>query len=49
VIASIDKLQIAEAIHKGVNTFMEAAPVLMDALDAVSKIHPFIGGASPPF
>jgi hypothetical protein len=41
--------QIAETIQKGVNSFMEAVPPLMDALDAVAKIHPFIGGASLPF
>jgi hypothetical protein len=39
--------QIAETIQKGVDSFMEAVPPLMDALDAVAKIHPFIGGASP--
>ena len=36
--------QIADAIEKGVNTFMEAVPVLMKALDEVAKIHPFISG-----
>ena len=37
---------IAENIQKGVNTFMEAVPSLMKALDEVAKIHPFISGAS---
>jgi hypothetical protein len=46
--ALMDTPQIAETIQKGVNTFMEAVPPLMEALDAVAKIHPFIGGASPP-
>ena len=36
--------QIADAIEKGVNTFMEAVPALMKALDEVAKIHPFISG-----
>lgn len=45
----MDTPQIAETIQKGVNTFMEAVPPLMDALDAVAKIHPFITGASQFF
>ena len=36
--------QISDAIEKGVNTFMEAVPALMKALDEVAKIHPFISG-----
>jgi len=36
--------QIADAIEKGVNTFMEAVPALMKALDEVAKVHPFISG-----
>ena len=36
--------QIADAIEKGVNTFMEAVPTLMKVLDDVAKIHPFISG-----
>ena len=43
--ALMDVPQIAEAIHKGVDTFMEAVPPLMKALDEVAKIHPFISGA----
>ena len=45
--ALMDTPQITEAIQKGVNTFMEAVPVLMKALDEVAKIHPFISGTSP--
>jgi len=44
--ALMDTPQIADNIQKGVNTFMEAFPVLMKALDDVAKIHPFIGGAN---
>jgi len=33
-----------EAIEQGVNKFMEGSKVLMDALDGVAKLHPFIGG-----
>jgi len=36
--------EIADAIEKGVNTFMEAVPALMKALDEVAKVHPFIYG-----
>lgn len=42
--ALLDTPQIADAIQKGVNTFMEAVPSLMKALDEVAKIHPFISG-----
>ena len=43
--ALMDVPQIAETIQEGINTFMEAVPVLMKALDEVAKIHPFISGA----
>jgi len=42
--ALMDTPHIAENIQKGVNTFMEAVPALMKALDEVAKIHPFISG-----
>ena len=42
--ALLETPQIADAIEKGVNAFMEAVPVLMSALDEVAKIHPFISG-----
>ena len=45
--ALIDATQIADKIHKGVDTFMEAVPALMRGLDEVAKIHPFISGAGP--
>jgi len=47
--ALLDTPQIADAIQTGVNTFMEAVPSMMKALDEVAKIHPFISGASHPF
>ena len=47
--ALMDTPQIAETIQKGVDTFMEAVPALMKALDEVAKIHPFISGTSPLF
>jgi len=42
----MDTPEIAATIEKGVNTFMEAVPALMKALDEVAKVHPFISGAS---
>jgi len=47
--ALLDTPQIADAIQKGVNTFMEAVPSLMKALDEVAKVHPFISGEFHPF
>ena len=47
--ALMDSSQIAGAVHKGVDAFMEAVPPLMKILDEVAKIHPFIQGASPFF
>ncbi|KAJ7701822.1 hypothetical protein B0H17DRAFT_1176328 [Mycena rosella] len=38
-----------EAIERGLNTFMEGMPVLMNALDEVAKLHPFIGVAVMAF
>jgi hypothetical protein len=37
--ALVDAPQIADAIEKGVNTFKEAVPVLMEVLDEVTKVH----------
>ena len=42
--ALVDAPQIADAIEKGVSTFMETVPVLMEVLDQVAKVHPFISG-----
>lgn len=47
--ALLDAPHIADAIEKGVNTFMETVPSLMKALDEVAKIHPFISGELRPF
>ncbi|KAJ7058048.1 hypothetical protein C8F01DRAFT_1149302 [Mycena amicta] len=38
-----------EAIEQGLNTFMAGMPVLMNALDEVAKLHPFIGVAVMAF
>ena len=46
--ALLDASQVANAIEKGVNTFMEAVPSLMKALDEVAKVHPFISGELYP-
>lgn len=42
--ALVNTPQIADAIEKGVNTFMETIPTLMKALDEVAKICPFTSG-----
>ena len=47
--ALLDTTQIADTIQTGVNTFMEAVPTLMKALDEVAKVHPFISGEPHPF
>jgi hypothetical protein len=31
-----------EAIEQGLNSFMEGMPVLMNALDEVAKLHPYV-------
>jgi len=46
--ALLDTPHMADAIEKGVNTFMETVPSLMKALDEVAKIHPFISGEPRP-
>jgi hypothetical protein len=42
--ALVNTPQIATAVEKGVDTFMEAVPTLMKALDEVAKVHLFISG-----
>ena len=34
------------AIEEGINHFMERSQVLINALDEVGKLHPFIAGAA---
>jgi hypothetical protein len=31
-----------EVIEQGLNSFMEGMPVLMNALDEVAKLHPYV-------
>lgn len=33
-----------DAITEGINHFLEGSTVLMNALDEVAKLHPFVGG-----
>ena len=33
-----------QAIEQGINSFLEGSTTLMNALDSVEKLHPFIGG-----
>ncbi|KAJ7481633.1 hypothetical protein FB451DRAFT_1236685 [Mycena latifolia] len=45
----LDAVGGLEAIEQGLNSFMEGMPVLMNALDEVAKLHPFIGVAVMAF
>ncbi|KAJ7057115.1 hypothetical protein C8F01DRAFT_1372411, partial [Mycena amicta] len=45
----LDAVGGLEGIEKGINAFMEGMPVLMNALDEVAKLHPFIGVAVMAF
>ncbi|KAJ6610468.1 hypothetical protein B0H10DRAFT_411247 [Mycena sp. CBHHK59/15] len=49
VTAGLNAVGGMEAIEKGINSFMEGMPVLMNALDEVAKLHPFIGVAVMAF
>ena len=46
--ALMDVPRIADDIEKGVDTFMEAAPIVIKALDAAAELHPFIAGMGEP-
>ena len=47
--ALVDKPQIIkDGIMEGVNTFMEVVPPIMDALDGLAAIHPFVAGTGEP-
>ncbi|KAJ7177952.1 hypothetical protein C8R46DRAFT_667658 [Mycena filopes] len=45
----LDTVGGLEAIEKGINSFIDGMPVLMNALDEVAKLHPFIGVAVMAF
>ncbi|KAJ7437086.1 hypothetical protein B0H11DRAFT_2206778 [Mycena galericulata] len=45
VVAGLTAVGGMEAVEHGLNTFMDGIPVLMNALDEVAKLHPFIGVA----
>ncbi|KAJ7126323.1 hypothetical protein C8R44DRAFT_980121 [Mycena epipterygia] len=45
----LDAVSGMEAIEKGLNSFMQGMPVLMNALDEVAKLHPFVGVAVMAF
>ncbi|KAJ7777866.1 hypothetical protein DFH07DRAFT_796416 [Mycena maculata] len=46
---ALDGVSGLEVIENGINSFMEGMPVLMNALDEVAKLHPFIGVAVMAF
>jgi len=43
--AAAEKTDIAKALNDGIDKFAEGIPILMDALDELKTLHPFIGGA----
>jgi hypothetical protein len=47
--AGLDAVGGVEAIEKGINSFMEGMPVLMNALDEVAKLHPCVSTLSDTF
>ncbi|KAJ7246566.1 hypothetical protein B0H12DRAFT_758041 [Mycena haematopus] len=49
VVAALTTVGGMEVIEQGLHTFMDGIPVLMNALDEVAKLHPFIGVAVMAF
>jgi len=45
-VAAAAQSDIAKAIKERIDKFSEGIPVLMNALDELKAIHPFIGGKS---
>jgi hypothetical protein len=43
-VAVVEQTDVGQAIKDGINTFSEGMPVLMNILDELKAIHPFIGG-----
>jgi len=39
---------VGKAIKDGINKFSEGMPVLMNTLDQLKSLHPFIGGGFLP-
>ena len=47
-VAAVEQTDVGKAIKDGINMFSEGMPVLMNALDELKAIHPFIGGEFSP-
>jgi hypothetical protein len=43
-VAAAEQSDIAKAIKHQIDKFSEGMPVLMEALDELKTLHPFIGG-----
>ena len=43
-VAAAQNTDIGKAIREGIDKFSEGMPVLMNALDELKAVHPFIGG-----
>ncbi|KAI0041300.1 hypothetical protein FA95DRAFT_1501703 [Auriscalpium vulgare] len=48
-ITAIEETHISEVVQDGINMFIDGMPVLMNALDVVADLHPFIGVAVMAF
>jgi hypothetical protein len=42
---AVERSDVDQTVKEGIDTFFDAMPVFMDALDAVAALHPFIGGS----
>ena len=47
-VAATMQTDVGKAIKEGINQFSEGMPVLMNALDQLKSLHPFIGGGFFP-
>jgi hypothetical protein len=47
-VAAVEQTDVVKAIKDGIDKFAEGMPVLMNALDELKTIHPFIGGEFSP-
>jgi hypothetical protein len=44
-VAAAEKTDIAKDVKDDIDRFTEGIPILMNALDELTALHPFIGGA----
>jgi hypothetical protein len=44
-VAAAEKTDIAKDVKDDIDRFTEGIPILMNALDELTALHPYIGGA----